>query len=308
VSAARRAARGALAAGSKSFALAGKMLPRRCRDDAAVLYAWCRACDDAIDLAPEDTRRQALRRMRVELDEIYAGRTPADPAMAAFAEVVRRWNIPRQYPAGLLDGFEMDVEGVRYRTVGELLGYAYRVAGTVGVMMAHLMGATDAQALRRAAHLGMAMQLTNICRDVDEDWRNGRLYLPADLLGPFPGDGLDPAAASTAVAGLLAEGDRFYASGDLGLAALGFRCAAAIRAARLIYADIGRVIAGRSHDVRRGRAVVSRGRKLWLLARAFLTEAAVRARGVFGPALAAPADPLPLVLPAAPLPELELLP
>ena len=306
---AQRAARAALAAGSKSFALAGKLLPAGYRDDATVLYAWCRRCDDAIDLAPVTERMAALRRMRAELEAVYAGAPIVDPALVAFAEVVRRGNIPRRYPSELLDGFQMDVDGVRYRTVAELLGYAYRVAGTVGVMMAHLLGASGAEPLRRAAHLGIAMQLTNICRDVDEDWRNGRLYLPEELLGAAPRHALtelgfaqrsrrgrfkepsqgscpivalNPAIAAGAIGHLLARAEAFYESGEGGLAALQFRCAAAIRAARLIYADIGRVIAANGHDIRRGRAVVSRGRKLWLVARAFVAEAALRARRVFG--------------------------
>ncbi len=278
----QREARAALAVGSKSFALAGKLLPRSCRDDAAVLYAWCRRCDDAIDLAPRAARGQALRRMRRELDALYEGEPVNAPGLAAFADVIRRRRIPRRYPSELLDGFQMDVEGVRYRTIGALLGYAYRVAGTVGIMMAHVMGVTDSEPLRRAAHLGIAMQLTNVCRDVAEDWRDGRLYLPTDLLAGGGAAGLEPGAARVAVQILLAEADRFYRSGELGLPALPFRCAAAIRAARLIYADIGRVIAAHGYDVRAGRAVVSRGRKLWLAARAFLTEAAWSARRALG--------------------------
>lgn len=268
------AARKALAAGSKSFALAGKLLPRDCRDDAAVLYAWCRRCDDAIDLAPEPSRSAALVRMRRELDAVYGGEALDDPGLAAFAEVVRRRGIPRRCPQGLLDGFAMDVDRVRYDTTFMLVGYAYRVAGTVGEMMAHLMGATGADALRRAAHLGIAMQLTNVCRDVEEDRRNGRTYLPADLLDPSAGG----EGTKRALRGLLAEADRFYASGMAGLSALSFRCAAAVRAAALIYADIGRLIAAAGHDPSRGRAVVPRRRKLWLVVRAFATEIGLRMR------------------------------
>ncbi len=291
---AARAARAALADGSKSFALAGKLLPRRHRDDAAVLYAWCRRCDDGIDLLPAGDRPAALQRMRAELDAVYGDEPLADPALAALRDVVRRCNIPRRYPSALLDGFQMDLEGVRYATVAELFGYAYRVAGTVGVMMAYLLGARGTEPRRQAAHLGIAMQLTNICRDVDEDWRNGRLYLPQELLQeplnvqsvpPAPWR-LNAAAAAPAIDRLLALAQGFYASGDRGLEALRFRCAAAIRAARLIYADIGRVIAAGGHDIRRGRAVVSSGRKLWLVARAFVVEAALRAHRQFGRRLA----------------------
>lgn len=291
---AQQEARAVLAAGSKSFALAGRLLPRDCRDDAAVLYAWCRRCDDQIDLAPPEARAEALRRMRRELAAVYAGEHQDHPALAAFAEVVHRRGIPREYPGGLLDGFEMDVDGTSYPSIGALLGYAYRVAGTVGVMMAYLMDVNAPDPLRRAAHLGIAMQLTNICRDVDEDWRNGRLYLPAELLPTRDLDAPATADAAPAVRRLLSEADRFYRSGEAGLAALRFRCAAAIRAARLIYADIGRVIARRGYDVRRGRAVVSRRRKLWLVARAFVTEAVLRVcRALAGARPRMARDPLP---------------
>ncbi len=291
MTAGQRAAWVALAAGSKSFALAGRLLPRSCRDDAAVLYAWCRRCDDAVDLAGPELRAEALRRMRRELEAAYAGHETFDPVLRAFGEVVRRRRIPRRYPSQLLDGFQMDVEGATYPSLGALLGYAYCVAGTVGVMMAHVMGVTQPGPLRRAAHLGIAMQLTNICRDVDEDWRNGRLYLPRELLAAQEGARFDPTAARRAVRGLLGEADRFYASADAGLGALRFRCAVAIRAARLIYADIGRVIAARGHDVRR-RAVVSRGRKLWLAARALMIEVTLRVRRAPRPPVAAGADGL----------------
>ncbi|HXI56158.1 MAG TPA: squalene/phytoene synthase family protein, partial [Polyangia bacterium] len=134
-----------------------------------------------------------------------------------------------------------------------------------------IMNVRDPAALRRAAHLGIAMQLTNICRDVAEDERRGRVYLPDELLALDDGATVDAGAdqrMATAVQELLARAEHFYRSGDLGLARLPLRCALAIRAARLIYADIGRQIARVGFDVRAGRAVVSRGRKLWLVLRA----------------------------------------
>ena len=227
---AERAARAALAAGSKSFALAGKLLPR----------GVPRRRGRAVRLVPPLRRRHrpgaARRNGRRRCGGCASSWTPstrarpiADPALAAFAEVVRRCNIPRRYPSELLDGFQMDVDGVRYGTVAELLGYAYRVAGTVGVMMAHLLGASGAEPLRRAAHLGIAMQLTNICRDVDEDWRNGRLYLPEELLGaaPMPSRevALNPAVAAGAIARLLARAEAILriGRGRAGRAAVSLR-------------------------------------------------------------------------------------
>jgi phytoene synthase len=257
-------ARRILAHHSKSFSLAGRLLPASCRDDAAALYAWCRRCDDAVDVPAEPAvRSAAVRRLRAELEAVAADAPQSDPVLASFADVARRHAIPLRHAHELLDGMEMDVGAVRYRTVDELLVYCYRVAGTVGLMMAHVMGVRDAASLRRAADLGMAMQLTNICRDVDEDERRDRVYLPEELLGDT---GAPPERG--AVRALLRRADGLYRSGDVGLARLPLRCAFAIRAARLIYADIGRQIARAGFDVRAGRAVVSRGRKLWLVLRA----------------------------------------
>ncbi|HEY4184469.1 MAG TPA: phytoene/squalene synthase family protein [Polyangia bacterium] len=258
-----------LAHHAKSFALAGKLLPAAYRRDAAALYAWCRRCDDAVD-TPDDeaTRSTAVARLREELAAVYRGEPQSDAVLAAMQDVVRRHGIPRRYAEDLLAGMAMDVGTVRYRTMDELLLYGYRAAGTVGLMMAHLMDVRDASVLRRAADLGIAMQLTNICRDVVEDERRGRVYLPSALLDGNSGPTHTPGRTAGAVAEVLRRADDFYRSGDSGLDRLPFRCAVAIRAARLIYAEIGRLIARRGFDVLSGRAVVPRGRKLRLLARA----------------------------------------
>jgi phytoene synthase len=280
-----------IAAHSKSFALASRVLPPRCRDEAAVVYTWCRRADDAVDLVPpaqagaawaaqaRDAQAAALARLRAELDGIYAGQPQDDLALAAFQAVVERHRIPREYPAELLAGMEMDVLGQRYPDMYTLLRYCYRVASTVGLMMSHVMGVTHDGALRHAAHLGMAMQLTNICRDVLEDWELGRLYIPAEILaehgigdldqalgGPFPERARAPMRA--AVARLLGEAEAYYRSGDRGLMALPWRCAFGVRAARLVYAAIGQRIARRGCDVLAGRAVVPSWHKLLLVARA----------------------------------------
>ena len=129
------------------------------------------------------------RRLRVRLERIYAGDPAPLSCDRAFARAVRRHGIPRAAPNALLDGFEMDLRGRRYETLGEVKEYATGVAASVGVMMAMAMGARSAQALARAADLGIAMQLTNIARDIGEDARNGRLYLPRDWLDEAGGVG-----------------------------------------------------------------------------------------------------------------------
>jgi phytoene synthase len=271
---------------ARTFALASAFLPPRARAEAAVVYAWCRGADDAVD--GEGDPAAGLQRMRDALDEVYAGRPCADPVARAFQEVVEERRIPREYPHELLEGMAADLGRVRYDTMAGLLEYAFRAAGTVGLMMCHVLRLTDPRALRHAAHLGMAMQLTNICRDVAEDWDRGRLYVPREALsavggawivecdGPLPAQARRPLALATRR--LLAEADRYYRSGDLGLGALPWRCAVAVRAARGLYAAIGDEVLRAGCDVRAGRAVVGPARKARLLSRALAAAAADAAR------------------------------
>jgi len=273
------ASRASIALHSKSFALASRLLPSDGRDEAAVVYAWCRRADDAIDLAAPSDQARSVTRLAYELESIYDGEAQADPILAAFQAVALHHRVPRVYPEELLAGMAMDADGTVYGSYTQLLSYCFRVAGTVGLMMSHVMGVRNPAALKHAAHLGMAMQLTNICRDVHEDWQRGRLYLPDDMLaerGAFDlrarlGGDL-PAEARGAVASatrqLLGRANDFYVSGDRGIPLLSLRCAWAVRTASLVYADIGRVILARDADPFAPRAVVGTTRKLRLALRA----------------------------------------
>ena len=261
----------------KSFALASRLLPQRVAEQASVVYAWCRRADDAIDEGGAEPPEHALARLRHELGELYTGETPHDPVLRAFGGVLHEAAIPWAYPASLLDGMAMDVGGHAYHRLEDLLVYAYRVASTVGLMMCHVMGVSHPTALRPAAHLGLAMQLTNVCRDVAEDWQRGRLYLPDELLARHGAGGLaaelgnplpDAAAGACAraVAELLAIADGYYRSSDAGLAHLSWRCALGVNAARRIYSAIGGQIVRQRCDVRAPRAVVPKATRLWLCA------------------------------------------
>jgi 15-cis-phytoene synthase len=268
-----RACREILARGSKSFAAASRMFPKRLHDKTAALYGFCRTADDAVDLATDP--RQGLARLHERLDRIYAGRPEPDPVDRAFCDLVHEVGIPQAVPAALLQGFAWDAERRRYATAEELAAYCVRVASTVGVMMSLIFGKRSPGLLARACDLGLAMQLTNICRDVGEDARAGRVYLPLDWLAAA---GLDadalvarptPSPALAAVVErTLALADDFYRRGD-GVVALYPRdCRLAVRAARLIYAEIGRVIAKHDYDSVTTRAYTSKARKLLLLCRA----------------------------------------
>lgn len=264
---------------SKSFSLAARFLPPRIRDRAVVLYAWCRRADDFVDQVDDDEARERLQMLRAELDAIYAGQQLDHPLLDEFQRIVTDSRVPRDYPEELLAGLAMDVDEHSYETLEDLLHYCYRVAGTVGLMMCHVMGIRDEGSLRNAVHLGIAMQITNICRDVLEDWERGRLYLPARMLRRYGIDGLDPerdaepptearAAIRECVRELLAEADRFYRSGDEGMLALAWRCSLSIRTAREVYAAIGDRLREMGHDPLLGRAIVPRRRKLALVGQA----------------------------------------
>ena len=263
-----------LRAGSKTFSVAGRLLPRRVRDRATVLYAFCRVTDDRVDDDPLASQR-TLDAMRERLDLAYAGRPADDPVDRAFAALLASVPIPRALPAALLEGMEWDLAGRRYQTLDDLHAYAARVAGTVGAMMTLVMGARGTEVLSRACDLGVAMQLTNVARDVGEDARRGRLYLPAAWMAS---EGLDPdawlarplpsEALGAVVKRLLDEANVLYLRADHGVPLLPRGCRIAIRAARLVYADIGRVVRAAEFDSVTRRAFVPAWRKAWLVVRA----------------------------------------
>jgi phytoene synthase len=273
--------RQAIRTGSRSFHLASQLLPQSMRWSAHAMYAFCREADDAIDEAEDP--ELAIATMYERLNLIYAG-TPSDcPADRAFADIVARFAIPRCVPDALLEGFCWDTMGRNYETLSDVVSYAVRVASTVGVMMTLVMGRRERAILARAADLGIAMQLTNIARDIGEDARNGRLYLPRQMLREA---GLDPDAwlaepcfcpeIALVASRLLAVADQFYARAGDGIDHLPRRCRPAIRAAGAIYAEIGREIERNGLDSVTRRAVTTRRRKLALLGRVIVTPAGSR--------------------------------
>jgi phytoene synthase len=265
------ACRATLRGGSRTFFAASLALPRSVRKPATALYAFCRMADDAIDHGTD--RAAALRDLHERLNRIYGG-FPGDAAAdRAFADCVLRFKIPKRFPLALLEGFEWDAIGRRYENLSQLKDYGVRVAGTVGAMMAMVMNVREREQLARACDLGVAMQLSNIARDVGEDARSGRLYLPLDWLRQA---GLDPSewlarpvfnrALASVIERLLAEAETLYARSESGLAKLPAACRPGMYAARLLYAEIGREVARRGFDSVNQRAVVPWQRKARILA------------------------------------------
>lgn len=271
------ACRRLLRAGSKSFYIASLLLPTAIRDPACALYAFCRLADDAVDV--DGGGLHAVAKLRDRLDRIYAGTPLAIAADRALARVVLSHAIPRTLLDALIEGFEWDSTARTHETLADVHAYAARVAGTVGAMMALLMGVRDPDAIARACDLGTAMQLTNIARDVGEDARNGRLYLPRDWLRDA---GIDPDGWLAAprfdsrlhgvIERLLCEADRLYGQVDSGIARLPAGCRPGITAARLLYAEIGHELRRRGGDSVSQRAIVPAGRKLALLIQAYSRE------------------------------------
>ncbi len=259
--------------GSKSFFAASLLLPARVRAPATALYAFCRLADDAIDDGGDPFA--ASLDLRQRLDLIYEGRPRLIDADRALAYVVHHHALPRTLLDALLEGFLWDAQGRRYETLADVQAYGARVAGTVGAMMTLVMGTRSRQTVARACELGVAMQLTNIARDVGEDARNGRLYLPRRWLAEAGIDAdawlqapVHNAAIASVVQRLLAAADTLYRRAEHGIAALPRDCRPAIRAARLVYAEIGEQLQRDGLDSVNQRVVVSKQRKLALMARA----------------------------------------
>jgi phytoene synthase len=268
-----KALRTLMQGGSKTFFAASLLLPPRVRAPATALYAFCRLADDAIDDGVD--KPGAYRDLQRRLDAIYAGRPEPVDADRALLPVVRQYGIPRELLDGLLEGFFWDAEGRRYETLADVQAYGARVAGTVGAMMALIMETRSADALARACELGVAMQLTNIARDVGEDAREGRLYLPLQWLREA---GIDAEswlrspvfneAIASVIERLLKAADDLYQRSQAGIAALPRDCRPAIRSAQLVYAEIGEEVRRHGFDSISRRAVVSGRRKLMLISRA----------------------------------------
>ena len=265
------ACRAAIRTGSLSFHAASRLLPARVRDPALALYAFCRLADDAVDEGRD--KAGAVLRLRDRLDRVYQGRPMEAAPDRAFACVVESFDMPRALPDALLEGMAWDAVGRRYDDLSGVLAYSARVAAAVGAMMCVLMRVREADALARACDLGLAMQLTNIARDVGEDARAGRIYLPLDWLREA---GLAPEAflsaprpdapVRRATARLLAKADQLYVRSEAGVAALPLACRPGILAARLIYAGIGGAVARAGHDGVTARARTTGGQKLgWLM-------------------------------------------
>jgi len=256
--------------GSKSFYFASLLLPSEIRLASTALYAFCRVSDDIAD-AP-GSNAESVKRLYDRLECAYAGKPYDHAADYAFAEVVEQYEIPKLVPLSMIEGFEWDVSHKRYNTLSDVIDYSARVAGTVGIMMSMLMGRRERSTLARACDLGLAMQLINIARDVGEDARNGRIYLPNDWLVEAGIDREDLLAnpvftpeLGSVVKRILDTADQIYKRALTGIVDLPSACRPGIRAAALVYNEIGQMVRSNGFNSIDHRAYTTRGRKLSLM-------------------------------------------
>ena len=274
-------ARGSIARGSRSFAMASKLFDPTTRERAWLLYAWCRKCDDIADgqdhggtMRGVADGQARLSTIRLLTGQALRGEATGDPAFDGFGLVMRECAIPARYAHDLIEGFALDAREWRPRSEADMLRYCYHVAGTVGCMMAVLMGVDpeDRATLDRACDLGLAFQLANIARDISEDEAADRCYLPEEWLVEMdipPGEHMKPwvrprlAMLARRLADMAAA---YEQSARHGTGALPPRAAWAVLAAAGIYGDIAREVARRGEHAWDHRVVTSRKDKLlWVL-------------------------------------------
>ena len=259
---------------ARSFRWASKFLTRESRDYAAVVYAFCRLVDDLADEA--DDLEQADRNLEEVVSELN-GVTEPRPLIASFLLVTQETALDLGSALELIRGVRSDLEEVRIDTVEEFLKYCYRVAGTVGLMMNAVLGVRDPEANAHAIDLGVAMQISNICRDVLEDSKRDRVYLPEALLvehGLSHTDILEGSADANKLAGVINElldmAEVYYASADQGLKFIPKGSRFGILIAGRLYRAIGLTLRGRGSNPMMGRVWVSPLRKtLWTVRAAF---------------------------------------
>ena len=282
------AARQSIARGSKSFAAASTLFDKPTRERAWLLYAWCRACDDMVDgqnhghgMRRVDDPLARVAEARALTRAALAGETTGQMAFDAFGLVARETGLPARFAEDLIDGFQLDAEEWQPRSEADLYRYCYHVAGAVGCMMAVVMGVdpADEDTLDRACDLGLAFQLANIARDIEEDDRAGRCYLPQEWLAEMdvpPGQHMKPPFRDRLVVlarRLATRAACHEESARVGAKRLPPRSAWAVLAAAGIYGGIARDVVARGAHAWDHRVTTSKAAKLGWIARAGMQAA-----------------------------------
>ena len=271
---------------ARNFYFGFILLPRERRRGIHALYAFSRLCDDSVDGVDDlDAKLAAVAARRAEVARAYDGDIPGDdPVLIALADAVRRFGIPRAPMDALVDGVEMDLAIDRYADWPALKGYCDRVAGAVGVLSLHVFGFREPIAVQHAEDLGVAMQVVNIMRDVQEDAERDRVYLPADEMaacGVTEDDILGDRMTPEMFRLMQMQGDRardYFGRGEQLIPLLDLRARMCVGMLAALYGDIlARITAG-GYDYTRGRVSLSGRRKASLMARSVARAFTARRR------------------------------
>ncbi len=268
----------ATAVGSKSFYFATRFFPRDLAQSAHAVYWFCRTTDDLVDeCSSVEQGRSELEAWAIATSRALDEWRSPNRVLAVFTDAVARHAIPHDLPFELIEGMRMDLNSTRYRTFDELRVFCYRVASVVGLMMSHVIGfqrpEDSGPGLNYAIDLGIAMQLTNILRDLGEDWQRGRVYLPAEEMAQFGytpemlGRGERNPAFQALMEFQIARARRFYAAAAPGIPLLNRDGRFAVQVASDVYSQILCRIEAANYDVFSRRAVVPPLEKYWITTR-----------------------------------------
>ncbi len=257
---------------ARSFHFASRYLDEENRRSFAALYAFCRLADDfadEIDIPPKALEEEldALKDIVARMD---TGEVFDHPVLRAFGDTMKKYRIPIKYMFELIEGVRMDLRFKEIRTIQELEKYCYHVASTVGIMLCYIMGATDPLTIERAIDLGHALQLTNILRDIAEDFDNGRIYIPLETRQQFRVDKTDFEKQEVSpnfkwlIKHEMARAQSYYAKSEIGIQDLPPAAAFTVKVASRVYAEIMNEIRKMDYQVFKNRAVVPKWKKLWI--------------------------------------------
>jgi len=259
---------------AKTFYFASHFIPKEKRNACYAVYAFCRYVDDLIDVAvengdvtPSDAQR-IVEQWKSAIQNVYNGHTAAHPIVVAWEDTLRQFAIPRHLPEELIEGVLMDTHVSRFNTFEELRVYCYKVASVVGLMTSEIFGYSSKQALEHAIDLGIAMQLTNIIRDVREDAQRGRIYLPLNELQKFGVDENDVLSLTMSrqlrdlIEAYVQIADSYYDRADAGIPFLEKDSRLTVTLMSVNYRRILHEVRRADYDVMRGRARTSIARKI----------------------------------------------
>ena len=259
---------------SKSFFLSSAMLPKEKRWDTYALYSFCRFADNIVDNPRSRSIEELVDEVNYMAKELTIAHKHGEsehPIIKPLIVVMLKHDIPLEYPLELLEGVKMDLIQDRYQTFDELYTFAYRVAGVVGLMMTYILGFTDNAALKYAEKLGIAMQLTNILRDIKEDKNMGRIYMPLNEIQQFGlteddffNENMNDAMYKF-IRFQVKRANKYYHQAQAGIKLLSRDSQFAIYSASKIYQSILLKIEARHFNPFLGRVFVNQSKKLLIL-------------------------------------------